>query len=142
DEVAVRRLREAGAILLGKTNTSEFAHDVYTTNFLFGPTRNPWQLMTSPGGSSGGSGAAVAAGLAPLTLGTDYGGSVRVPASFNGIVSIRPTPGRVPMLADEFAWDLIVSNVVGPMCATVRDAALMLDVISGPYAPDPSSRHT
>lgn len=142
DEVAVSRLREAGAILLGKTNTSEFAHDVYTTNFLFGPTRNPWQLMASPGGSSGGSGAAVAAGLAPLTLGTDFGGSVRIPASFNGIVAIRPTPGRIPLMPREFAWDLIVSNVIGPMCATVRDAALMLDVMSGPHGSDPGARHT
>lgn len=142
DEIAVRRLRDAGAILLGKTNTSEFAHDVYTTNFLFGPTRNPWQLMASPGGSSGGSGAAVAAGLAPLSLGTDFGGSVRIPASFNGIVAIRPTPGRVPLQPQEFAWDLIVSNVIGPMCATVRDAALMLDVMSGPHVSDPSARHT
>lgn len=142
DEIAVRRLREAGAILLGKTNTSEFAHDVYTTNFLFGPTRNPWQLMTSPGGSSGGSGAAIAAGLAPLSLGTDFGGSVRIPASYNGIVAIRPTPGRVPLRPQEFAWDLIVSNVIGPMCASVRDLALMLDVMSGPDDADPSARHT
>ena len=81
DAVVVERLRAAGAVLLGKTNTPEFAHDVNTSNFLFGTTRNPWNLMVTAGGSSGGSGAAVAAAFAPLALGTDLGGSVRIPAS-------------------------------------------------------------
>src|SRR4029450_1430211 len=96
DAISVERLKAAGAILLGKTNTPEFATDVYTTNAIFGPTRNPWDARTTAGGSSGGSGAAVAAGMAPLALGTDFGGSVRLPAAFCGIVGLRPAPGRIP----------------------------------------------
>ena len=93
--ICADRLAAAGGILLGKTNTPEFAHDVNTSNLLFGTTRNPWDPMVTAGGSSGGSGAAVAAAFAPLAVGTDLGGSIRIPASFNNLVGIRPAPGRV-----------------------------------------------
>lgn len=139
DAVSVERLRAAGAIVLGKTNTPEFAHDVNTSNFLFGTTRNPWNLMVTAGGSSGGSAAAIAAGLAPLAVGTDLGGSIRTPASFNGIVGIRPAPGRVPVYPAAFGWDTLVPHVVGPLSANLADAALMLSVLAGPDDRDPSS---
>jgi amidase len=139
DALSVARLRAAGAILLGKTNTPEFAADVHTTNPLFGPTRNPWDARTTAGGSSGGSGAGVAAGMAPLALGTDFGGSVRLPAAFCGIVGLRPTPGRIPLYPAEFAWDTLVAHVHGPMAATVEDAALMMAALAGPDDRDPSS---
>jgi amidase len=139
DAIAVERLRAAGAVLLGKTNTPEFAHDVNTSNFLFGTTRNPWNLMVTAGGSSGGSGAAVAAAFAPLAVGTDLGGSIRIPASFNGLVGIRPAPGRVPFYPTDFAWDTLVPHLVGPLATTVADAALMLSVMAGPDDRDPIS---
>ena len=139
DAVSVERLKAAGAILLGKTNTPEFATDVYTTNAIFGPTRNPWDARATAGGSSGGSGAAVAAGMAPLALGTDFGGSVRLPAAFCGIVGLRPAPGRIPVYPTDFAWDTLVAHVQGPMARTVEDAALMLAVLVGSDDRDPSS---
>jgi amidase len=139
DAVSVERLKAAGAILLGKTNTPEFATDVYTTNAIFGPTRNPWDARTTAGGSSGGSGAAVAAGMAPLALGTDFGGSVRLPAAFCGIVGLRPAPGRIPLYPSDFAWDTLVAHVQGPMARTVEDTALMFAALTGPDDRDPSS---
>lgn len=139
DAVSVERLKAAGAILLGKTNTPEFATDVYTTNAIFGPTRNPWDARTTAGGSSGGSGAAVAAGMAPLALGTDFGGSVRLPAAFCGIVGLRPAPGRIPLHPADFAWDTLVAHVHGPMTRTVEDTALMFAAMAGPDDRDPSS---
>ena len=139
DALVVERLRSAGAVLLGKTNTPEFAHDVNTSNFLFGTTRNPWNLMVTAGGSSGGSGAAVAAAFAPLAVGTDLGGSIRIPASFNGLVGIRPAPGRVPFYPTDYAWDTLVPHLVGPLTTTVADAALMLSVMAGPDDRDPTS---
>ena len=139
DALVVERLRAAGAVLLGKTNTPEFAHDVNTSNFLFGTTRNPWNLMVTAGGSSGGSGAAVAAAFAPLALGTDLGGSIRIPASFNGLVGIRAAPGRVPFYPTDYAWDTLVPHLVGPLTTTVADAALMLSAIAGPDDRDPTS---
>lgn len=139
DAVAVERLRRAGAVLLGKTNAPEFAHDVNTTNALFGTTRNPWRLDATSGGSSGGTGAAVAAGMAPIGIGTDLGGSIRVPAAFNGIVGVRPTPGRVPVYPSAFAWDTLVEHVQGPLARTVEDAGLMLAVMTGPDDRDPTS---
>ena len=139
DAICVERLRAAGAILLGKTNCSEFAADINTSNLLFGTTRNPWNLMVTPGGSSGGSAAAVAARFAPLAVGTDLGGSIRIPASFNGIVGVRPAPGRVPVYPTEFGWDTLVNHVVGPLAANTQDAALMLAVMSGPDERDPST---
>jgi amidase len=139
DAVSVERLRAAGAILLGKTNTPEFAADPHTTNALFGPTRNPWDPRATAGGSSGGSAAAVAAGMAPLALGTDFGGSIRLPAALCGIVGLRPVPGRVPIHPTEFAWDTLVAHVQGPMTATVEDAGLMLAALAGPDDRDPAS---
>ena len=96
DAVCVERLKGAGAILVGKTNTPEFGHKGVTDNPLFGITRNPWDLALTPGGSSGGAGAAVAAGMGPLAVGTDGGGSIRIPASFCGIYGLKPSYGRVP----------------------------------------------
>lgn len=139
DAVCVERLRAAGAVLLGKTNTPEFAHDVNTSNFLFGTTRNPWNLMVTAGGSSGGSGAAVAAELAPLAIGTDLGGSIRIPGSFNGICGVRPSPGRVPYWPTLYGWDTLVPHVAGPMARSVADCALMLSVMAGPDDRDPAS---
>ena len=139
DAISVERLKAAGAILLGKTNTPEFATDVFTTNAIFGPTRNPWDARTTAGGSSGGSGAAVAAGMAPLALGTDFGGSVRLPAAFCGIVGLRPSPGRIPLYPTDFGWDTLVEHVQGPMTRTVADAALMFAALVGPDDRDPSS---
>ena len=139
DAVSVARLRTAGAILVGKTNTPEFAHDVNTTNKIFGTTRNPWNLQTTAGGSSGGTGAAVAADLAPIGLGTDLGGSIRIPSAFCGKVGLRPVPGRVPVYPSEFGWDTLVEHVHGPMTRTVEDCGLMLAVLAGPDDHDPTS---
>lgn len=139
DSVAVERLRQAGAVLLGKTNTPEFAHDINTTNDLFGTTRNPRDLNRSAGGSSGGTAAAIAAGMAPIGLGTDLGGSVRIPAAFCGIASIRPVPGRVPVYPSDFGWDTLVEHVHGPMARSVSDLGRMLAVLAGPDDRDPGS---
>jgi amidase len=131
DAICVERLKAAGAILLGKTNTPEFAHDVNTTNRLFGTTRNPWNPNVTAGGSSGGTGSAVAAAIAPLGLGTDLGGSIRIPAAFCGLVGLRTAPGRIPVYPADFAWDTLVEHVHGPITHTVPDAALMLRVMAG-----------
>ncbi len=139
DAISVERLKAAGAVLIGKTNTPEFAHDVNTTNEIFGTTRNPSNLNVTAGGSSGGTGAAVAAALAPIGLGTDLGGSIRVPCSYNGIVGMRPSPGRVPFYPTDFGWDTLVEHVQGPMCSTVADVGLMMSVLAGPDDRDPSS---
>jgi Asp-tRNA(Asn)/Glu-tRNA(Gln) amidotransferase A subunit family amidase len=137
DAVCVERLKGAGAILLGKTNTPEFGHKGVTDNRLFGPTRNPWRLEMTAGGSSGGAGAAVAAGLGPLAVGTDSGGSIRLPASFCGIYGLKPSFGRVPSGPGLPGWETL--SCTGPMTRTVRDAALMLDVMAGP---DDRDRHS
>jgi amidase len=139
DAISVERMRAAGAVLLGKTNTPEFAHDVNTTNDVFGTTRNPWDVNRTAGGSSGGTGAAVAAGFAPLGLGTDLGGSIRFPASFNGLFGIRPVPGRVPFYPTEFAWDTLVQHVQGPLARNVEDLGLALSVLAGADDRDPTS---
>ncbi len=137
DHVAVERLKAAGAVILGKTNTPEFGHKGQTDNPLFGPTHNPWRLDRTPGGSSGGAGAAVAAGLGPLALGTDGGGSIRIPASFCGVYGFKPSFGRIPHAPGFPGWETF--SVPGPMTRTVRDAALMLDVLAGP---DDRDRHS
>ncbi len=137
DAVVVERLKGAGAILLGKTNTPEFGHKGVTDNPLFGVTRNPWNPDLTPGGSSGGAGAAVAAGLGPLAVGTDGGGSIRIPASFCGIYGLKPSYGRVPSYPRFPGWHGV--SVTGPMTRTVRDAGLMLDVVAGP---DDRDRHS
>lgn len=139
DALSVERLTAAGGILLGKTNTPEFAHDVNTTNRIFGTTRNPTDVNVTAGGSSGGSGAAVAAGMAPIALGTDLGGSIRVPCSYNGITGIRPSPGRVPVYPTEFGWDTLVEHVQGPMTRHAADIGLAMSVLAGPDDRDPSS---
>jgi aspartyl-tRNA(Asn)/glutamyl-tRNA(Gln) amidotransferase subunit A len=131
DELAVARLRAAGAVIVGKTNTPEFALSGFTDNRLFGPTRNPWQTELTPGGSSGGAVAALAAGIAPLALGTDAGGSIRRPASYAGVVGFRPSTGRIaraygfPPMAGDF-------QVIGPAARTVDDVALLFRHLSGP----------
>ena len=139
DVVAVERIAAAGGILIGKTNLPEFAHDVNTNNTIFGLTRNPVNLNVTAGGSSGGTGAAVAAGMAPIGLGTDLGGSIRIPASFCGICGIRPSPGRVPVYPTEYAWDTLVEHVHGPMARTVADTGLLLSVLAGADDRDPTS---
>jgi aspartyl-tRNA(Asn)/glutamyl-tRNA(Gln) amidotransferase subunit A len=138
DAVPVRRLREAGAILVGKTTTPEFGHKPLTDSPLFGITRNPWDLSRTAGGSSGGAAAAVATGQGPLALGTDGGGSIRIPAACCGIVGLKPTLGRVPHVhqADLFAS----TSYIGPMTRTVADAAACLHAIAGFDPGDPWSR--
>ena len=130
DAVAVERLKGAGAIILGKTTTPEFGHKGVTDSPLFGITRNPWNSALTPGGSSGGAAVAAATGLGPLALGTDGGGSIRIPASFCGIYGLKPSFGRVPHGPGFPDWRDF--SVTGPMTRTVRDAALMLDVLAGP----------
>jgi amidase len=130
DSLVVRRLRAAGAIVVGKTNTPEFGAGSHTFNEVFGTTRNPWAADRSAGGSSGGAGAALAAGMLPIADGSDHGGSIRNPASFNNVVGLRPTPGLVPRGGEDDVWD--VASVVGPMARTVGDLALMLTAIAGP----------
>ena len=131
DSVHVERLKKAGAIVLGKTNTPEFAAKAVTENLVFGITRNPWNLERTPGGSSGGSAAAVAAGLAPLATGNDAGGSIRIPASCCGVFGVKPQFGRVPSYPLFHLWESLLHE--GPITRTVKDAALMLDVIAGPH---------
>jgi len=125
----VRRLKAAGVIVLGKTNTPEFACGANTNNALFGPTRNPWNPRLSPAGSSGGSAVAVAAGMVPLAQGSDFGCSIRIPAAFCGIVGIRPTPGLTPSHPLHLLWD--PGQVHGPLARDAEDAALMLDAFVG-----------
>jgi len=137
DAVAVERLKSAGAIILGKTTTPEFGHKGVTDSPLFGITRNPWNSAMTPGGSSGGAAVAAATGLGPLALGTDGGGSIRIPASFCGIYGLKPSFGRVPHGPGFPGWRDF--SVTGPMTRTVRDAALMLDVLAGPDERDRSS---
>jgi aspartyl-tRNA(Asn)/glutamyl-tRNA(Gln) amidotransferase subunit A len=136
DAPAVAHLRAHGAVLLGKTTTPEWGWKGVTDSPLTGVTRNPWDLTRTPGGSSGGSAAAVAAGLGPLSVGTDGGGSIRIPASFCGIVGLKPTHGRVPVYPPSTYGTL---SHVGPMARTVADAALMLDALGSPDHRDPLS---
>ncbi len=137
DVVYVKRLRDAGAVILGKTNAPEFGFKGATDNPLFGATRNPWRLDRTPGGSSGGSAAAVAAGLASIGHGNDGGGSIRIPASFTGLFGIKCSLGRIP---NDMPFDRFMNNVFqGPLTRNVRDAARMVDVMSGPADTDPYS---
>jgi len=131
---AVARLREAGAIFLGKTTTPEFGWKGMTDSPLSGITRNPWNPDLTPGGSSGGAGAALAAGIGALAFGTDGGGSIRIPASYCGLYGIKPTFGRVPHYPQESPFAGVVCG--GPLARSVADAALMLNVISRPDARD------
>jgi len=129
DAPIVTRLKAAGGIMLGKTNTPTMGWIGATHNLLFGVTRNPWNLERTPGGSSGGASAAAAAGLGPLHVGTDGGGSIRIPAAFAGIYGFKASYGRIPTYPTSGAWSL---SHVGPMTRTVADAALMLNVCAGP----------
>ncbi|MFI6388341.1 amidase [Nonomuraea sp. NPDC050540] len=129
DDLIVQRLKAAGAITIGKTNTPEYGTGSHTVNEVFGATRNPYDLTRSAGGSSGGAAAALAAGMIPLADGSDMGGSLRNPASFCNVVGLRPTPGRVPAISDKAAWYTLA--VPGPMARTVDDLVLMLQVVSG-----------
>jgi len=137
DAPVVERLKQAGAIVVGKTNTPEFGYKGTTDNLVFGLSRNPWSLAHTPGGSSGGGAAAVAAGLGPLAVGTDGGGSVRIPCSCCGIFGLKPTLGRVAAAPTYGGLDTL--SHTGPMTRTVRDAALMLNAIAGPDPRDLSS---
>lgn len=135
DAVVVQRLRSAGAVVLGKTNCPEFAAGGNTFNDVFGRTSNPWNLTRSAGGSTGGGAAALATGMIALAEGTDLGGSLRIPASFCGVVGLRPSPGLVPTHPSDYVWDTL--QVTGPMARTAGDVALMLQAICGAsdYAP-------
>jgi aspartyl-tRNA(Asn)/glutamyl-tRNA(Gln) amidotransferase subunit A len=128
DAVVVGRLRAAGAILVGKTTTPEFAHKGVTDSTLFGVTRNPWAPEHTCGGSSGGAAVAAATGMGPLAVGTDEGGSIRIPASFCGVVGLKPTFGLIPRVPVGVA-ELLTH--LGPLCRTVEDAALFLSVTAG-----------
>ena len=129
DALIVQRLKAAGAIVIGKTNTPEFGAGANTYNAVFGATRNPWKLSQTCGGSSGGAAVALACGLGPLATGSDLGGSLRIPASFCGVVGFRTSAGRVPIYPSLLGWDSLA--VEGPMARTVGDTALMLSVIAG-----------
>ncbi len=130
DALVVRRLREAGAIILGKTNCPEFAAGANTFNDVFGRTRNPWDTSKSAGGSTGGGAAALATGMIALAEGTDLGGSLRIPAAFCGVTGLRPSLGLVPTHPTDWVWDTL--QVTGPMARTAEDVALMLQTIAGP----------
>ena len=137
DAAVVQRLRRAGAIVVGKLNTHEFAFGASTTSAAFGPALNPWDTERICGGSSGGSGAAVAADLVPGALGTDTAGSIRIPAALCGVTGIRPSTGRVPnrgVVPVSWTYD-----TVGPLARTAEDCALLLDAIAGPDAADAST---
>ncbi len=130
DHLVVSRMRTAGAVMVGKTNTPELGCGSQTHNRVFGATANPWDPSRTCGGSSGGAAVALATGMVALADGSDMGGSLRNPASFCGVVGLRPTPGRVPSVPSRHAWfDL---SVVGPMARDVQDAALLLSVLAGP----------
>jgi amidase len=135
DDLIVTRIRNAGAILIGKTNTPEFGAGSQTFNPVFGATRNPYDLSKTCGGSSGGAAVALACGMLPIADGSDTGGSLRNPASFCNVVGFRPSPGRVPSCSDRAAWQTL--SVPGPMARTVADAALLLSAMAGPHPCSP-----
>ncbi|MCA9509983.1 MAG: amidase [Myxococcales bacterium] len=138
DSTQVARLRAAGAIVVGKTNTPELGHTAVTKNPLFGATRNPWNLERTPGGSSGGASAAIAGGVVPIATASDGGGSVRIPASCTGCFGLKPTFGRIAQGPGEL-WNIDHTSVQGPLTRTVEDAARQLDATCGPDASDPFS---
>ena len=138
DDAHVARLRAAGAIVVGKTNTPEFGHIPFTDNELFGSTLNPWNLERTPGGSSGGSSAALASGMVPLATASDGGGSIRIPACYTGLYGLKPSQGRTPIAPRPMPTWLSIS-CYGPLTRCVRDAAIYLDVVAGPHPEDPES---
>ena len=145
DDIVVERLKDAGAVIIGKTNVPEFGYSGVGHNPVFPATRNPWNLDMTSGGSSAGSGASVAAGVAPFAIGSDGGGSIRIPSALCGLYGIKASMGRVPLYPgcrDErypgvSSWESL--EHVGPMSRTVTDSALMLKVITGP---DPRDRYS
>ena len=137
DSLLVERLRAAGAIVIGKTNTPEFGAGSQTFNAVFGATRNPWDLSKTPGGSSGGAAAAVASGMLPFADGSDLGASVRNPAAFCSLVGLRPSPGLIPDAGPGDPWNPL--PVLGPIARTVDDVALLLSALAGPDPRDPLS---
>jgi aspartyl-tRNA(Asn)/glutamyl-tRNA(Gln) amidotransferase subunit A len=139
DSIQVARLRTAGAIVIGKTNTPEFGHTAFTRNLLFGVSRNPWNPDHTPGGSSGGSSAAIASGMVPLATASDWGGSIRIPACYTGTFGFKSTQGLIPMRARLGMTQWADFAVVGPITRTLRDAALYLDATVGYHPADPSS---
>lgn len=141
DAPLVRRLRAAGAIVLGTTNTPEFLMAWETDNLLYGRTNNPWDLTRTSGGSSGGEAAAIASGCSAGGVGSDGGGSVRVPAHFCGICGLKPTPGRIPATGHypQSVGPFALLGVVGPMTRTIADLKLLIEVLQGPDIGDPSA---
>ena len=137
DALLVTRLKDAGAILVGKTNTPEFAVGINTTNRIFGTTRNAYDMRRTSGGSSGGSAVALASGMCVLAEGSDHGGSIRIPAALNNVVGLRTSPGRIPSYPNGWVYDSFCVN--GPLTRTVADAGLMLSVMAGPDARVPIS---
>jgi amidase len=137
DSLMVARLKRAGALVIGKTNTPEFGAGSQTFNRVFGVTRNPYDLARTPGGSSGGAAAAVAAGMLPLADGSDLGASVRNPAAMCNLVGLRPTAGRVPDVGPGDLWNPLA--VLGPIGRSVDDLALFLQAVAGPHPGDPLS---
>ncbi len=141
DSTVAARLRAAGAILLGKTNTPELTLSGETDNLVYGRANNPWNPERTPGGSSGGAAAIIAAGGSPLDMGSDTGGSIRLPAHFSGIAGLKPTAGRVPRTGHIVPWGmgaLDAWTTIGPMARYVEDLALTLPIISGPDGIDPA----
>ncbi|MDR3685059.1 MAG: amidase family protein, partial [Geothrix sp.] len=141
DSLAVARLRASGALILGTTNCPEFLMAYETANLLHGRTSNPWDLTRSPGGSSGGESAAIAAGMSSAGLGSDSGGSVRIPAHFTGICSLKPTPGRIPGRGHlpPCVGPFQILGAIGPMARTIADVALLFRQLSGQDLTDPAS---
>jgi aspartyl-tRNA(Asn)/glutamyl-tRNA(Gln) amidotransferase subunit A len=141
DGVVVERLKAAGAIIIGKTNTCEYGYKAVTDSPLWGITRNPWNVEMTPAGSSGGAGAAVASGMGPLALGSDGGGSIRAPASYCGIFGLKSSRGRIPISPLPSGWETLERRVAhyGPLTRTVADAAMMMEVMAGPDDRDPLS---
>src|ERR1700722_7809420 len=139
DDICVERLRAAGAVIVGKTTTPELAMLGRTDSRLSGVTRSPWDPALTPGGSSGGASASVAAGITPLAIGTDMGGSTRLPASYTGLVGMRPSTGRIPRRFG-FPATCIDFQVIGPFARTMRDMRLLYGVLAGPDARDPYSQ--
>ncbi len=139
DSIVVERVKAAGAIILGKTNTPEFGQSGTTENKVSDPSRNPWNTARTPGGSSGGAGAALAAGLCTIATGSDGGGSIRIPAAFSGVFGIKPTQHRVPRYGGYGRPAANHFSQSGPMSRTVADTALLLQVLAGPDSRDPNS---